>query len=434
MNREEFGLAMMRGLVKRPRLANAAFRLDKWGNIIGPDRFTNPYPIYERMRQAGPVSFSPFFQQWAVVGYEEARFVLSSPSFGAADQLELLLRARPYSELAEDSKNLLRNALLFTDPPLHTRLRAVVSRAFTPKQMRRLEPRISSLVKDHLAGVADDVAPDLVAHLTAPLPINVIAELLGVPEERWAWVSRVSLELREMLDPFKPVDPVVVDATVEEVAAYYGSLADQRLANPQDDLITAFAQAQQGDDPITRHELVSLIAILMLAGHETITGALGNAIVALAQFPEQRALVRQRPGLWPNAVDELLRFDTVLHTVARAALETTTVGGQTIKKGQNVTVMLGAVNRDPRRWDRPNELLLDRENPSPLSFGHGIHHCVGAALARLQMRIALQAVVETFGDYTVDLDAVTWRESLAFRGPTRLPVRGLTAPERSPVD
>ena len=422
MNREEIGLAVMRGLVKRPRLANAAFKLDKWGNIMGPDRWVNPYPIYERMRESGPVSFSPFFQQWAVVGYEEAREVLSSPSFGVADQLELLLKARPYSELADATKNLLRNALLMTDPPLHTRLRSVVNRAFTPKQMARLEPRITEITRDLLEACAGDATPDLVKGFAAPLPINVISELLGVPEDRWEWVARISLELRQILDPFNPVDPASVDATVHELTEYYSGLADDRLAAPRDDLITVFAQSETGDDPIDRAELVSLIAIIMLAGHETITGALGNAIVALAENPKQRTLVRDNPELWPNAVEELLRFDTVLQTDARAALETVTIAGQTIKKGQNLTVMLGAVNRDPRRWDNPNKLQLDRLDPSPLSFGHGIHHCIGAALARLQMRIGLQAVVETFGDYTVDPAQVTWRESLAFRGPDYLPV------------
>ena len=205
-SRQEMALSVVRGLVKRPRLANTVFRFDKWGNILGPDRFVDPYPIYERMRAAGPISFSPLLQQWAVVGYEEARQVLSSSSFGVAPQIDLLLETRPYSRMADTT-----NALLFTDPPLHTRLRSVVNRAFTPRQMQRLEPRVAHLVDRLLAGMADDPVPDLVPTLTEPLPIQVIAELIGVPEDRWPWVTATSATLRRVLDTFVVVDPAEID-------------------------------------------------------------------------------------------------------------------------------------------------------------------------------------------------------------------------------
>ncbi len=287
--------------------------------------------------------------------------------------------------------------------------------------MARLEPRIEDIARGLIADIAGDPNPDLMAGFAEPLPINVISELIGVPEERWRWVAETSTKLRKVADPFVPLDPAEVDATCDDIAAYYGDLADQRLAAPQDDLITTLVQAEGGQ--IDRPELISLIAILMLAGHETTTGALGNSIVALAKNPNQRQLVRDNPDLWPNAVEELLRYDTAIHTDPRSAFETTTIAGQTIKKGQNLTVMLGAVNRDPRRFDNPNQLQLDRHDPSPLSFGRGIHHCIGAALARLELRIGLQAVIDEFGDYTVISDDVTWKTSLAFRSPTRLPIR-----------
>lgn len=423
MRREEIALSVLRGLVKRPRLADAVFRFDKWGNILGPDRFVDPYPIYERMRDAGPVSFSPFLQQWAVVGYDEAKEILSSPSFGVAAQLDLLLEARPYTDLSDSTKLLLRNALLFTDPPLHTRLRSVVNRAFTPRQMARLEPRITEIANRLLADIGNDPEPDLVAGFAEPLPINVIAELIGVPEDRWAWVKETSTKLREVTDPFVVVDPASIDRTCDEIADYYSDLADQRLANPKEDLLTSLVQAEANDATLSRDELISIISILMLAGHETTTGALGNAVVALARNPAQRQLIAENPDLWPNAIEELLRFDTAIHTDPRAANETTTIAGKTIKKGQNLTIMLGAVNRDPRRFTNPNQLLLDRDNPNGLSFGHGIHHCVGAALARIELRIGLQAVLDAFGDYTIDETQVTWKASLAFRSPTRLPIK-----------
>ena len=415
-------LSVVRGLVKRPRLANTVFRFEKWGNILGPDRFVDPYPIYERMRAAGPVSFSPLLQQWAVVGYEEARQVLSSSSFGVAPQIDLLLEARPYSRMADTTKALLRNALLFTDPPLHTRLRSVVNRAFTPRRMQRLEARVAELVDRLLADIADDPVPDLVPTLTEPLPIQVIAELIGVPEDRWPWVTATSATLRRVLDTFVVVDPAEIDETCEQIATYYGALADQRRAEPRDDLITTLAAAE-AEGNIARAELVSLLTILLLAGHETTTGAIGNAAVVLAarsrptgaRSPEPRAVAERR-----GRAAAVRHRDP--HRSARA-LEDVTIAGKTIRKGQNLTVMLGAANRDPRRFDGPDQLRLDRENPAPLSFGLGIHHCVGAALARMELRVTLPAIVDAFGDYTIDPNDVAWKTSLAFRSPTRLPVR-----------
>ncbi len=423
--REEVALAVVRGLVRRPRLADIVFRFDTWGNILGPDRFRDPYPIYERMRVAGPVSFSPILQQWAVVGYDEAREVLRSPSFGVAGQMELLLDTRPYSELADRTKELLRHALLFTDPPLHTRLRSAVSRACTPRRMQRLEPRVRTILDGLLQRIAEDPTPDLMAGIAEPLPIQVIAELIGVPEERWSWVAETSTTLRRIVDPFVPLDPAEVDRTVDDLATYYGDLADERAARPADDLLSVLTRTE-AEGEIDRTELLSLVVILLSAGHETTTGAIGNAVIAFARHPDQRDLLLDRPDLWPNAVEELLRYDTVLQTDPRVALEDVTIGDKTIKAGQNVTVMLGAANRDPRHVDRPDQLCVDRPDPAPISFGHGIHHCVGAALARLELRVAVPAILEALGRFTIDDDAIEWKRSLAFRSPAHLPVQRLS--------
>ncbi len=425
--REEIALRVVRGLVRHPRLADAVFRFDRWGNILGPDRFVDPYPIYERMRRPGPVSFSPLLQQWAVVGYEEALEVLHSPSFGVAGQMELLMDTRPYSQLSGPTQALFRSALLFTDPPLHTRLRAAVSRAFTPRKVKELEPRVGAIVDGLLERVADDPAPDLMSSIAEPLPVQVIAELVGVPEERWSWVAETSAVLRRVVDPFVPLDPAEVDRTCTELATYYGALADERVAHPRNDLLTELTRSE-ADGQIDRTELLSLLLIILLAGHETTTGAIGSGLVALGRAPEQRDLLQRRPDLWPNAVEELLRYDSVLQTDPRRALEDVTIAGQTIGAGQNVTVMLGAANRDPSRFTDPDQLRVDREDPAPISFGHGIHHCIGAALARLELRVVLPAVVDALGPYEVDEALLEWKTSLAFRSPTRLTVRRAQRP------
>ena len=248
-----------------------------------------------------------------------------------------------------------------------------------------------------LQGIADDPTPELMASIAEPLPIQVIAELIGVPEERWSWVTETSTLLRRALDPFVPLDPAEVDRTSAELVAYYSSLADERAAHPTDDLLTELVRSE-ADGQINRTELLSLVAILLFAGHETTTGAIGNALVALARNPEQRDLLRNRPDLLPNAVEELLRYDSVLQTDPRQALEDVTIADKTIKAGQNVTVMLGAANRDPARFTDPDRLRVDRDDPAPISFGHGIHHCIGAALARLEMTVALPAIIDTLGD------------------------------------
>ena len=420
--REEVALRVVRGLVRHPRLADAVFHFDRWGNILGPDRFVDPYPIYERMRRSGPVSFGPLLQQWAVVGYAEAREVLHSPAFGVAGQMDLLMDARPYSSLSEPTRALFRNVLLFTDPPLHTRLRATISRAFTPRQMRSLEPRIRSITERLVDRIAQDPAPELMASVAEPLPIQVIGELIGVPEDRWSRLAAASGVLRRVVDPFVPLDPAEVDRTMSELASDHGALADIRAAHPADDLLSDLVRTE-AEGQVDRTELLSLLIVLLFAGHETTTGAIGNAVVALGRHPDQQHLLRTRPELWPNAVEELLRYDTVLQTDPRQALEDVTIAGRTIRAGQNLTVMLGAANRDPSRFDDADRLRVDRIDPSPISFGHGIHHCIGAALARLELTIVLPAILEALGPYRVDEAGLRWKTSLAFRSPTHLPVR-----------
>ncbi len=420
--REELALHVVRGLVRHPRLADAVFRFDRWGNILGPDRFVDPYPIYERMRSSGPVSFGPLLQQWAVVGYDAAREVLHSPSFGVSGQIELLLDVRPYSQLSDRSRTLLRHLLLFTDPPLHSRLRAAVSRAFTPRKVQRLEPKVRTITERLIGAIALAPEPELMASVAEPLPVQVIAELIGVPDERRDWVAATSDVLRRLGDPFVPLDPTEIDRTVDEIATYYGALADERAARPTDDLLSELVVSEARGE-IDRTELLSLLVILLFAGHETTTGAIGNAVIALGRHREQRDLLRARPDLWPNAVEELLRYDTVLQTDPRQALEDVTIAGRKIRAGQNLTVLLGAANRDPARFVGPDQLRVDRDDPAPLSFGHGIHHCLGAALTRLELSVVLPVLVESLGSYEIDEGRLAWKTSLAFRCPTHLSVR-----------
>jgi cytochrome P450 len=419
---DRYSLPLVRAIVKKPRLTEAIFGRTKWGNAFAPGMAANPFPAYAPIMADGPVAWSAWYQQWFVTGYEEARTVLSSDAVEVSTQREVVLAVRPHSKMSDTSKALFRKFLLFVDPPDHTRLRSLVSRAFTPRQMNRMEADVERLAIGLLDGVADQATPDLFAAFNAPLPIHTISELLGIPEERWAFTVDVSQALFEYLNPFPEFDIDHVDGLLQEGAAYLDELAEERRLDPRDDLLSALVHAETDDGRLDRFEVVAMAMFLMFAGHETTSGGLGLSMVAMARNPDQRRLVMNDPALWPNAVEEFLRYDPPLHIDPRAAKFDLDVGGVTIKAGKRIAVLLAAANRDPQRYDRPDELWLDRDDSRPISFGHGIHRCIGAALARTQMRTGLRVFLDRFGEYEIDDDAIGWKEHPVLRGPVVLPV------------
>ncbi|MGI9598921.1 MAG: cytochrome P450 [Acidimicrobiales bacterium] len=434
MRVEQVAIPMLRAIAKRPKLADFVFRFDRWGNALGPDRYEYPYPLYDRMRADGPVVERKLYQQWFVTGHEEAKQILSSSDVIVSPQRELLHEIRPSSKLSPTAKLFVDNLLLFIDPPDHTRLRKLVSRAFSPRQISRIEPAVEQLadryVKDMLAHSGQERRPvDVVEHFTEPLPVNVICELLGVPEERWGWAAHISRHISMIGNLFTGYDPDACSRAIEDMRAYFVDLAEQRRDDPRDDLISGLALVDEDGDRLSDDELVGMVGLLMFAGHETTSGLLGNSILALAQHPDQRNLVRDNPDLWDNAIEELLRWDTPVQTDPRTASADIEIGGRRIEQGSNILVLPGAANRDPNFYDDPNLLRLDRPDPQPVSFGHGMHHCLGHALARMETKVAMRAFVNQFGDYTIADDpgsaenTVLWKQSIVTRGPIRLPVR-----------
>ena len=223
-----------------------------------------------------------------------------------------------------------------------------------------------------------------------------------------------------MLEALEAFDPDSMSQRFDELQTTFTELIRERRAVPRDDLISALVA---DESELTDNEVISMITVLLFAGHETTTGLLGNSIVALAHHPEQRAMLRERPDIIDNAVEELLRFDTTAQFSGRNTTGPIEVGDVTIPDGSNVALNIGAANRDTRRWHDADRLRLDREDPRSISFGHGIHHCLGSSLARLEMRIAVPAFVHAFGEYTVDPAEVEWKRSHTLRGPTRLVLR-----------
>lgn len=428
MRIEQVAIPMIRAVVNRPRLADVLFRFDRWGNALGDDRYEYPYPIYDRIRADGNVVHRQLYSAWFVVGHEEAKEATASNKTLTAPQRELLLAVRPFNRLGPNAVSFVNNLLLLVDPPDHGRLRRLISRAFSPRQMSRIEAAVTELADRQVGRLLERSGSerkpvDVFEHFAEPLPVNVICELVGVPEERWGWAAEVSRSISQLGNVMAHMDPDACTNAIDELRAYVLSLAAERRKDPQDDLLTTLAGADESGDRLDDDELVGMVGLLLFAGHETTSGLLGNAIIALAEHPEQRKLVRDNPDLWENAVEELLRWDSPVQIIARNASEGLEIGGKEIPAGSSVMVFPGAANRDPGFYEDPNKLRLDREDPNPVSFGHGMHHCLGHALARMEGRVALRAFVDRFGDYTVDLDDAVWKRSVVTRGPIRLLVR-----------
>jgi pimeloyl-[acyl-carrier protein] synthase len=429
MRKEQILFPVVRQVAKRPRLAGALFKMRGYESPFVPERYSDPYTSFERMRERRDAADKGIFyhrvlRQWMVVGYEETLEVLRSPSISVAGTIETYLTVRPYSSLSPTAKRAFSQWLLFIDGPDHTRLRSLVSRAFTPKSISSFEPRIRSIVDELLKNLLSQgqgqSGLDVMAGFAIPLPIFIIAELLGLPRERWEWLQAASRVISGLIDPFKKFDPHQASRTFEELHEYFTDICEQRRNAPRNDLISVLTQAADDGERLTTDELIAMIGFLMFAGHETTSALLGNSIVALANNPTQRTLLIDQPDLIENAVEELIRFDTSVPATARTATADIEIAGHKVKRGERIGMIWNAANRDPTHWPDANRLLLDRNDPRPISFGHGIHHCLGAALARLELKVALPAFLAAFGEYQIDPDTIQWNQSLGIKGPTVL--------------
>ncbi|MEV7907480.1 cytochrome P450 family protein [Streptomyces anulatus] len=378
----------------------------------------DPYPAYAAMRSECPVqavaSGASGRVSYLVTGYAEARQALGD---------ERLSKDTAAFFAGRDTKRRLHPAvahtMLASDPPRHTRLRKLVTGAFTSGAVAGIRPFITRLTDELLDRWPVGGTVDLVAGLAVPLPVMVICELLGVPEADRPKVRHWSAEL------FAAGRPDRGDAASHAVAAYMTGLIASKRLRPGDSLLDRLIAARDGEDRLDEEELVSLAVLLLVAGHETTTHFLGNAALALLRHPAATERLRADPDTLPHALDELLRFDAPVSTSTfRFTTETLTLGETEIPAGVPVLVALGAANRDPERFPAPDRLDLDREATGHLSFGHGIHRCVGAPLAKAEAEIALRAVLVRFPDIrlAVSADRLAWRQTRLVRGLDALPV------------
>ncbi|UZJ32918.1 cytochrome P450 family protein [Streptomyces endophytica] len=385
--------------------------------LASPEYFRDPYPLLAAVRSRGPVQrirTANGRTTWLVTGWAEARAALADARL--SKDTARYFAGRP------SNRNLapaVSRTLLATDPPDHGRLRKLAMAAFTPAAVARLEPRIRALAGELADALAEQGGADLVEGFAVPLPIAVISELLGVPEPDRAAVRRWSDEL------FAAAAPDTVDRASHALSGYLTRLIADRRAALGDDVLSGLIAARDDGDRLSEPELVSLAVLLVVAGHETTANLIGNGMVTLLRDDALRARLRADPGLLPAAVEEFLRHDGPL-TVAtfRYATEPLVLGGATIAAGDVVQVAPGAANRDPARFDAPDSVRLGRAG-GHLSFGHGPHHCLGAALARVEARIAFEVLLTRWTDIRPageGPDAVEWRRTRLMRGPARLPV------------
>ncbi|MCB0126694.1 MAG: cytochrome P450 [Caldilineaceae bacterium] len=375
-------------------------------NPHSPEFRRNPYPIYAALRAHAPIYFWEAGNSWFLTGWTVCNDLLRDNRFGNGPG---------------------GVSMLFQNPPDHTRLRALVQKAFTPRRVEQLRGKIQSITDGLLDQVTEKAqrgaGVDLVADFAYPLPVAVIVALLGVPAADHAKFHRWSQALVDSLDLLSdPSREPQISAANSGFRAYFDELIAERRAHPGDDLLSALIAAEEAGDRLTANELYFNARLLLVAGYETTVGLIGNGTLALLRQPDQLARLQANPGLIGNAVEELLRFDSPIQMVGRTALEDVEFHGQQILQGQSVGIMVGAANHDPARFAHPGQLQLDRPNVQHLSFGGGIHYCLGAPLARLEGQIALQTLFQRFPHMRLVEAEPPHRDNYVFRSLVRLPV------------
>ena len=390
-------------------------------DLLDPEFLADPYPVYHRLRAEAPVYRHPF-GFYVLTRYDDVAAFLRDARFGKSGY-QALFEARFGGG---PDASWLALSMLFRDPPDHTRLRALVGQAFTPRVVGTLRPHVQAIVDGLLDGVTEAGRMDVIEDLAYPLPVTVISELLGVPVDEADQVKGWSRDVARALDAIAlPVEPEVLErgrrATVGMVD-YFRELAEARRRRPGPDLLSGLVEAEEAGDRLTERELLASCVLLYVAGHETTVNLVGNGLLALLTHPDQWRRLRDEPARLPAAVEELLRWDGPVQRTGRMAAEDVEIGGVAIPAGTLVLGILGAANRDPAHFADPDRLDVTRDEPRHLAFGAGIHYCLGAPLARLEAQVAIGAVLRRFSGLTLDVERPVWRPSSTLRGLEALPV------------
>ena len=406
-----------------------ALQLREWSqsrvtyNPLAPRVYLNPYPKYAQLRAQDPVHWSPLMDAWVLSRFADADAILRDHKRFSSDPRLRKTTRTPRNAGIENPGG---QSMLFLDPPDHSRLRQLVSKAFTPGAIAALTPRIHALVGELLDQIPNSASFDLMEALAYPLPVIVMAELLGIPpEDRAKFKLWSDLRARVLEPTIKPDEIQKANQATYALDDYFREVIRERRARPRDDLISTLILAEEAGDKLTSNELLVMLRLLLIAGNETTTNLIGNGMLALLRHPAQLQLLRNQPDLMENAVEELLRFDTPVQVdfrIARADLE---FGGRGIRAGQGVIVLLGAANHDPAVFPEPERLDITRRNASHLAFGRGLHFCLGAPLARVEARAAFAGLLQRFPKLELLDPRPAFKDNVVLRGLRELRLSGV---------
>jgi cytochrome P450 len=394
-------------------------------DVRDPAFLANPYPVFKQIRAAAPVWKAPF-GRWFLTRYDDCNLLLRDRRFGKdyVDPEALMRRFGPTAP--QDSAVIeLSHMMLMRDPPDHTRLRGLVNKAFTARRIEALRERVRDIANELLDQVISQGRMEAIRDLAFPLPVLVICELLGIPEpDRSRFTSGSSAGVA-LLNPTPPTRAELDAANAEADASsgFFEALFELRRREPQDDLITQLVQAEDAGDRLSTIELRANVRLLFGAGHETTVNLIGNGLWSLLSHPDQWQLLRDDPSLIPNAIEEILRFESPVQAVARTVAEPLELHGVTLEKRELVVGLLGAANRDPEAFEDPDRLDITRKDVKSLAFGGGIHFCLGAQLARIEAAVVFETILQRIPDLRLlEPDRPKRRPSFALRGVTELPV------------
>ena len=402
--------------------ASAQFDLGQL-NPANPELRANPYPLYHLLRQAMPVCPTPV-GAWLISRYADGESILVDRRFATIDLNRIGQAGHlPQTPSLDAARATMGKTMLFMDPPRHGRIRGLVSKAFSPRMVESLRPRIAAITDDLLMRVDIRGEIDLIKEFAYPLPVIVIAEMLGVPPEDRDLFRRWTTDLAPLIDFIQSTD--AVDRAMQamgEIGAYLGDLVEQRRCNPREDLLSALIAAEESGDRLTLDEMLANVVLLLGAGHETTANLIGNRVLALLRNRgELERLRRDRSLIW-STIEECLRYDSPVQATARRTLENVNVSGFEIPRDSHVVILIGACNRDPAQFADPDSFYVARENNQHLAFGGGIHYCLGANLARAEAQTAIDTLIRRFPKIDLASVDVEYRDMFNLRGVKALPV------------
>ena len=404
-----------------------------------PATLADPYPVFARMRDEDPCFWSPRLKSWVLTRYDDVKAVCLDKERLSSDRLRPFFASLPSPEAERIGQIIqicnqhgyeiiryLSQWMVFKDPPDHTRLRRLTSRVFHAKSMQAMRPQVEDIADWLMDGIGARTEFDFITDFAGPLPCLVIMALLGVERSELARVKRMSDDMALFIGSSRtsPEKYDTAEAATHEMAGFFRELIEDRRRTPRADLMSELVHLRDDDgDRLTDDELVATCILLLCAGHETTTNPIAHGMLALMRFPDQMARLQAEPALANDAVEELLRYDGPSGAQVRIVSQTHELHGKTLEAGQRVFIMLNAANRDPRAYPDPDRVDLERDGPPHLSFGFGIHICLGFPLARTEGQVAFPALLKRYRSIEPMTTSPAWINSLVFRGMTSLPVR-----------